>query len=70
MALKVGLLGLGTVGTGVAKILLEPQDRHPLLNTLTISKVGVRSLKPRKIDFPENLYTTDLTSIVTDPDID
>lgn len=70
MALKVGLLGLGTVGTGVAKILLEPQDRHPLLNTLTISKVGVRSLKPRKIDLPENLYTTDLTSIVTDPDID
>ncbi len=70
MALKVGLLGLGTVGTGVAKLLLDTQGRHSLLNALEIARVGVRSLKPRSIDLPNSLYTTDLGSIVTDPEID
>ena len=70
MALKVGLLGLGTVGTGVARLLLDTQGRHSLLNELQIAKVGVRSLKPRHIDLPDSLYTTDLGSIVTDPEID
>ncbi|MEL6160671.1 MAG: homoserine dehydrogenase [Cyanobacteria bacterium J06623_5] len=69
-ALKVGLLGMGTVGTGVAKILLETKGRHPLLSQLEISKVGVRSLKPRAVQLPDSLYTTDLDSIVSDPDID
>ena len=68
--LKVGILGLGTVGTGVAKILLETKGRHALLNALKIEKVGVRSHKPRAVDLPESIYTTDLDSIVTDPDID
>jgi len=68
--LKVGLLGLGTVGTGVAKILLETDGRHPLLTTLDIGKVGVRSLKPRDVSLPDSIFTTDLNSIVTDPEID
>lgn len=69
-ALKIGMLGLGTVGTGVAKILLEPKGRHALLNTLEIEKVGVRSLKPRQVELPDAIYTTELDSIVADPDID
>lgn len=69
-ALKVGMLGLGTVGTGVAKILLDPMGRHALLNALKIEKVGVRSLKPRQVSLPSATYTTDLNSIVTDPNID
>jgi len=69
-ALKVGLLGLGTVGTGVAKILLDTEGRHPLLNQLEIAKVGVRSLKPRNVSFPDDIYTADLDSIVTDSNID
>ena len=69
-ALKVGILGLGTVGTGVAKILLDPQGRHPLLKDVEIVQVGVRSPKKRNIDLPTSLYTTDLPSIVTNPDLD
>ena len=69
-ALKVGLLGLGTVGTGVAKILLDPQGRNPLLKDIEIERVGVRSQKPRQINLPDALYATDLASIVTNPDID
>ncbi|MEO0756188.1 MAG: homoserine dehydrogenase [Cyanobacteria bacterium J06648_16] len=71
MVFKVGLLGLGTVGTGTAKILLDPEQRHPLLRSIEITKVGVRSQsKPRPIEIPTATLTTDLESIVTDPDID
>ncbi len=69
--LKIGLLGFGTVGSGTADILLHADRRHPLLQSLTIHRVGVRSLdKPRSVDLPANILTTDLDSIVTDPDID
>lgn len=71
MTYKVGLLGLGTVGTGTAEILTDPTGRHPLLQTLEIAKVGVRSLdKPRAVSFPPNVLTDDLTAIARDPDID
>jgi homoserine dehydrogenase len=71
VTVKVGLLGLGVVGTGTVQILLDPAQRHPLLQDLVIHKVGVRSLeKPREVDLPAALLTTDLTSVVTDPDID
>lgn len=71
MVFKVGLLGLGTVGTGTAKILLDAAQRHPLLQTLEIHRVGVRSLaKSRSVNLPEACLTTDLEAIVTDPDID
>ncbi len=71
MAFKVGLLGLGTVGSGTAEILLNPAQRHPLLQEVELHRVGVRSLdKPRSVKLPPEIFTTDLESIVTDPDID
>lgn len=71
MTVKVGLLGLGTVGTGTAKILLDPAGRHPLVKAVEIYRVGVRSLdKPRSIDIPSDRLTTDLEAITTDPDVD
>jgi homoserine dehydrogenase len=71
VAFKVGLLGLGTVGAGTADILLHPDLRHPLLRDVEIARVGVRSPgKPRPVTLPDEVLTTDLESIVTDPDID
>jgi homoserine dehydrogenase len=68
---KVGLLGLGTVGSGTAAILSDPAQRHPLLQEIEIHRVGVRSLdRARAIDLPAELLTTDLESIVTDPAVD
>ncbi|RMF25405.1 MAG: homoserine dehydrogenase [Cyanobacteria bacterium J083] len=71
MAYKVGLLGLGTVGTGTAEIIQDPVGRHPLIQEIEIKRVGVKNLdKPRKVKFPPGIMTTDLESIVQDPEID
>ncbi len=71
MAFKIGLLGLGTVGAGTAEILLSPDGRHPLLQELEIYRVGVRDIsRTRSLQLPENVLTTDLEAIATDPEID
>ncbi|NEQ40645.1 MAG: homoserine dehydrogenase [Okeania sp. SIO3I5] len=71
MGFKIGLLGLGTVGTGTAKILLSPQGRHPLIQELEIYRVGVRDLsKTRDVNISPEILTTDLEAIATDPDVD
>jgi len=68
---KIGLLGLGTVGTGTVGILLDGGQRHPLLQELELYRVGVRSLdKPRQLELPTDLLTTDLEAIVCDPTVD
>lgn len=70
-SLKIGLLGLGTVGTATAKILLSPEARHPFLKEITIAKVGVKTLdKFRGVEFPQGVLTTDLQAIVSDPELD
>lgn len=71
MGFKIGLLGLGTVGTGVGEIFANPKGRHPLLQELEIAKVGVRSLeKARSLNLPTEVLTTNLKAIVNDPTID
>ena len=71
MRYNIGLLGLGTVGTGTAEILLNPNGRHSLLKQIHIQQVGVRTLnKTRKVQLPPEIMTTDLESIVTNPEID
>jgi homoserine dehydrogenase len=71
VAFKIGLLGLGTVGTGTAEILLNPSGRQPLLQEIEIYKVGVRSLGlPRLVSLPPDVLTTDVEAIVTDEAVD
>ena len=69
MAFKVGLLGLGTVGTGTVGLLST--GGHPLLQELEIYAVGVRSLdKSRAVTLSAEILTTDLEAIVKDPAVD
>ena len=70
MTFKIGLLGLGTVGTGTAEILLDPTGRHPLIREIVIHRVGVLSPdKPRRVQLPPGVIGTDLEAIVTDSEI-
>lgn len=71
MGVKLGILGLGTVGTGTVQLLLDAAGRHPLLQEIEIYRVGVRSLsKSRTVNLPAETFTTDLDAIVTDPEVD
>ena len=64
-------MGLGTVGGGVASILLNPQERHPLVKDLELVKVAVRDLKrPRPVELPDAMLTTDPAAVVNDPAVD
>ena len=67
----VGLLGLGTVGGGVASILLNPQERHPLVKDLNLVRVAVRDLqRSRPVELPDAILTTDPAAVVNDPAVD
>ena len=71
MSLGVGLLGLGTVGTGVAEILLNPEGRQPLVRQLQLRKIGVRNReKPRAVPLPPGCLTDQLEAVVEDPAVD
>ncbi|WP_096608048.1 homoserine dehydrogenase [Calothrix sp. NIES-2100] len=71
MGVKLGILGLGTVGTGTVQLLQDTTGRHPLLQEIEIYRVGVRSPdKLRNVELPAGVVTTDLEAIVNDPQVD
>ena len=71
--LKVALLGLGTVGTGVYKVLRnqETEMMHKLGCEVKIVKILVRNLEKaaKKVE-DSSILTNDWESIVSDPQID
>ncbi len=71
MTIGIGLLGLGTVGSGVAAILASPQGRHPLVGDLVLERVAVRDLqRPRPLILPPERLTTDPEAVIDDPKVD
>lgn len=71
VGVKLGILGLGTVGTGTVQLLQDRAGRHPLLQEMEIYRVGVRSLnRPRAVELAAGVLTTDLEAIVSDPEVD
>jgi homoserine dehydrogenase len=71
VGVKLGILGLGTVGTGTVQLLQDVVGRNLLLQSVEIYRVGVRSLaKIRDVELPADVLTTDLESIVNDPAVD
>ena len=66
----IGLLGLGTVGAGVASILNSPEGRHPLIADLELVRVAVRDLqRSRPVAIPTDRLTTDPNEVVDDPNV-
>lgn len=71
MTIGIGLLGLGTVGAGVAAILAQPEGRHPLVADLALRRVAVRDLsRPRPVHLAAELLCTDPEAVVDDPAVD
>lgn len=69
---KVAIVGMGTVGSGVARLLLDYGDRtaRHAGHTLWLEKVVVRDLKKaRQAELPEGLLTDDLSQVTDNPEI-
>lgn len=71
-SIDVAIIGLGTVGTGVARLLIENAD--PITRSagrqLRLRRVVVRDLaKSRDIDLTEGLLTDDLSTVLDDDNI-
>ncbi len=69
--LRIGLLGCGTVGTGVVRLLEEHADQIAarLGARLELGPVAVRNPdRPREVDLP--VVTDDPRKVVGDPDVD
>ncbi|MBW4841024.1 MAG: homoserine dehydrogenase, partial [Paenibacillaceae bacterium] len=70
---KIGLLGLGTVGTGVVRILEGHQEdlSSQVGSPIVIEKIAVKTLdKSRSIDVDPRKLTEDPWSVIRDPEID
>jgi len=71
--LRLALVGLGNVGTGVAQVLMHQTDRicHRSGRTIQLQRVVVRDLaKPRELSLPRELLTDDWQAAVHDPNVD
>lgn len=70
--MNIGLLGLGTVGSGVVRLLQQNGAliAQKLGRPLKISRVLVRERnRPRQVEVDPTLLTTDADGIINDPDI-
>lgn len=70
--LRVALLGAGSVGSQVARLLLEQGDEFASRVGARLELVGiaVRDVDaPRDVDLPKELFTTDVTSLILGADI-
>ena len=70
---KVAIVGLGTVGSGVARLLLDHGDRtaRHAGRTLWLQKAVVRDLrKPRQCDLPPGILTDRLEDVLEDEDVE
>ncbi|HRK22607.1 MAG TPA: homoserine dehydrogenase [Fimbriimonadaceae bacterium] len=69
--IRIGMLGFGTVGSGAFRMLENNREAitRKVGRSLEIVRIGIRdSEKPRSL--PPSIFTTDLDSILADPEID
>ncbi|MGG3888112.1 homoserine dehydrogenase [Metabacillus fastidiosus] len=72
-AIHVGLLGLGTVGSGVVQIIENHQDKlmHQVGCPVKVKKILVKNTeKARQIEVDKNILTTEVFDVIHDPEID
>ncbi|MGO9611816.1 MAG: homoserine dehydrogenase [Dissulfurispiraceae bacterium] len=72
-SIYVGIIGLGTVGTGTARILLHNSDliRERTGFAIVLKKIVDLDIKrDRGLSLPDGVLTTDANAIINDPAID
>ncbi len=70
---RIALLGCGTVGSGVARLLVNSTSSVPARSGVDywLAGIAVRSLaKPRPAEIPSGLFTESARALVDDPTID
>ncbi|NUQ61883.1 MAG: homoserine dehydrogenase [Pirellulales bacterium] len=70
---KVAIVGFGTIGSGVARLLVEHQERisrHAGRPVQLARVVDPDLSRPRNITLPKGLLTDDLSKVTGDPDIE
>jgi homoserine dehydrogenase len=70
--LNIAIIGLGTVGTGVARILLDEPERvaRRAGRPVRIRRVAVRdTARPRGVPLPDGTITGDVRAVIEDPSI-
>lgn len=71
--INIGMLGLGTVGSGVVRIIEEHQEdlQRQIGSPVRLAKIAVRSIsKPRKVNVDPAILTEDPWEVINDPTID
>jgi len=71
--INIGIIGWGTVGSGVAKILLNQQEFIGQAGKFSLNLRRIADLDittPRDIDVDPSLLTTNAADVMDDPDID
>jgi len=72
-AVVVGLIGCGTVGSGVVRIL---RDNASIISRrvgcdVLVKRVAVRDLAdPRYVEVPDEMLTTEAMEVISDPEVD
>src|SRR3972149_6917728 len=72
MEIKVGLIGFGTIGTGVAKVLYENASiiKARLGCDVVLKKITDKDITSKRgRTVPAGVLTTDADSIINDPEI-
>lgn len=71
-AIKIGLIGFGTVGTGVVKIMLGAEKPHLRGRNFGLELVKIADLDittDRGISLPDGILTTNAEEVLNDPEI-
>jgi len=69
---KVGIVGFGTVGCGVAKLILEDADSIAAKTGLRLQltcAVDIDTESPRQVKLPRGILTSDLNRLLNDETI-
>ena len=68
---KIGIIGFGTVGKGIYRILNSKSNVHPILKEIEIVGIAVKNInKKRDIELEHNLLINNPFELIDDPNID